>query len=252
MRKEPNIYLIAEVRAMRRKEQARKIVVGYVRVSTAEQGAEGASLAAQRARIIAWASANGARVEAIHEDSGLSGSRADNRPGLERARADACRLRAVLIVYSLSRLARSTKDAILIAEQLAKSGADLVSLSEQIDTTSAAGKMIFRMLAVLAEFERDLVSERTKLALDHLRRSGRRVSGRIPFGFDLRCERLVPNAAEQKSLALIRRLRVEGRSLRAIAAELDRRGISAKRGGSWSAKVLADVLRRRDSLAAVA
>ncbi len=247
------MYLIAvQGRAMRRREPARKIVVGYIRVSTVEQGADGVSLAAQRARIVAWASANDARVEAIHEDSGFSGSRADNRPGLELARADACRLRAVLIVYSLSRLARSTKDAILIAEQLDRSGADLVSLSEQIDTTSAAGKMIFRMLAVLAEFERDLVSERTKLALDHLRRSGRRVSGRIPFGYDLRGDRIVPNVAEQKSLDLIQHLRVEGRSLRAIAAELGRRGISAKRGGSWSAKVIADVIRRRDSLTAVA
>ena len=237
---------------MRCKEPGRKIVAGYIRVSTVEQGTDGVSLAAQRARIVAWATANDAPVEAIHEDSGFSGSRADNRPGLERARPDACRLRAVLIVYSLSRLARSTRDAILIAEQLDRNGADLVSLSEQIDTTSAAGKMIFRMLVVLAEFERDLVSERTRLALDHLRRSGRRVSGSIPFGYDLRGVRLVPNAAEQRSLVLIQRLRVGGQSLRAIAAELERRGISAKRGGSWSAKVIADVIRRRrgDSQAA--
>lgn len=76
----------------------------------------------------------------------------------------------MLVVYSLSRLARSTTDAIAISERLAKSGADLVSLSEWIDTTSASGKMVFRMLAVLAESERDLVSERTKTAMAHLRR----------------------------------------------------------------------------------
>jgi DNA invertase Pin-like site-specific DNA recombinase len=67
--------------------------------------------------------------------------------------AAACERKAALIVYSLSRLARSTKDAIAISERLAKNGADLVSLSERIDTTTAAGKIVFRMLAVLAEFE---------------------------------------------------------------------------------------------------
>ncbi len=57
-----------------------------------------------------------------------------------------------------------------------------MSLSEQIDTTSAAGKMIFRMLAVMAEFERDLVSERTKSALDYKRSNGKKLGGRVPFG----------------------------------------------------------------------
>lgn len=54
--------------------------------------------------------------------------------------------------------------------RLAKNGADLVSLSGRIDTTTAAGKMVFRMLTVLCEFERDQVAERTKCALSHLRK----------------------------------------------------------------------------------
>ncbi|MEE9311133.1 MAG: recombinase family protein [Planctomycetota bacterium] len=82
-------------------------------------------------------------------------------------------------VYSLSRLCRSTKDAINISEQLDKSGADLVSLSERLDTTSASGKMIFRMLAVLSEFERDQISERTKAALAHKKSLGQRVGHRL-------------------------------------------------------------------------
>lgn len=84
------------------------------------------------------------------------------------------------MVYSLSRLARSTKDAIGIAERLDKAGADLVSLSERIDTTSAAGKMGFRMLAVLEEFERNLVSERTTAALTHKASKGERI-GEVPL-----------------------------------------------------------------------
>jgi DNA invertase Pin-like site-specific DNA recombinase len=60
----------------------------------------------------------------------------------------ACNRNAALAVYSLNCLARSTRDAILISERLARNGVDLVSLSERINTTRAAGNMIFRILAV--------------------------------------------------------------------------------------------------------
>ena len=133
--------------------------IGYVRVSTAGQAADGVSMDAQKGRIRAWCDANGYALTDTFTDAGISGKRADNRPGLRRALDAACKCRAALVVYSLSRLARSTRDAIEIAERLDKAGADLVSLTERIDTTTAAGKMVFRMLAVLAEFERDLVSE---------------------------------------------------------------------------------------------
>ena len=121
-------------------------------MSTGGQATEGVSLEAQMAKAQAWAAANGYEVGGIYSDAGISGKRTANRPGLQDALREVCAERGnVLIVYSLSRLARSTKDAIAIAERIEKAGADLVSLTERIDTTSAAGKMVFRMLAVLAE-----------------------------------------------------------------------------------------------------
>ena len=83
----------------------------------------------------------------------------DNRPALQTALEAACREHGALVVYSFSRLARSVKDTLSIADRLDAAGADLVSLSESIDTMSTAGKMVLRMLAVLSEFERDLVVE---------------------------------------------------------------------------------------------
>jgi len=151
-----------------------------------------------------------------------------------------------MIVYSLSRLARSTKDTITIGERLDKAGADLVSLTERIDTTSAAGKMVFRMLAVLNEFERDLVSERTVTAMQHKKQRRERV-GKVPFGCDLAGDRttLVENADEQRVLVLIDELRADGRSLRAIAAELSRRGIATKEGNSeWKHTTIARIVKR--------
>jgi DNA invertase Pin-like site-specific DNA recombinase len=220
--------------------------VGYIRVSTEGQAQEGISLEAQRARIAAWCTANGSTLVEVHVDAGISGGRADNRPALQAALAQACRLKAVIVVYSLSRLARSTKDAIAISERLAKNGADLVSLSERIDTTSASGKMVFRMLAVLAEFERDLVAERTKGALSHLRNQGKRVSGVAPFGFDLTADAksLIPNPDEQAGLALMRSLRAEGLGRRRIAAALATHGIPTKTGAPWSPQAVAQILRR--------
>jgi DNA invertase Pin-like site-specific DNA recombinase len=139
---------------------------GYFRVSTQGQAQDGVSLDAQEAKVRAWTDLNGSAEAIISRDEGLSGKRADNRPGLQEA-LDAVDRGDALIVYSLSRLSRSTKDTLALADTLSKKDADLVSLSEKIDTTTATGKMVFRMLAGLSEFERDQVSDRTRFALAH-------------------------------------------------------------------------------------
>ena len=213
-----------------------KTAVAYVRVSTEDQATEGVSIEAQQAKLAAWCLVNDCELLATHIDAGLSGGRADNRPGLQAAIDQACKSGSVLVVYSLSRLARSTKDTIAIGEQLDKAGADLVSLSEKIDTTSAAGKMVFRMLAVMAEFERDQVSERTSMAMAHKKAKGERV-GTIPYGYNLAADgvNLERNEAEQAVIAMIGELRGRGLSYRAIAAELTAAKILTKAGeAKWS------------------
>lgn len=220
--------------------------IGYIRVSTAGQATDGVSIDVQTARIRAWCEGNGYSLAETFTDAGISGKRTANRPGLRQALDAACKRGAALVVYSLSRLARSTRDAIEIAERLDKAGADLVSLTEKLDTTSAAGKMLFRMLAVLAEFERDLVSERTTAALAHKRQNGERTGG-IPFGWELADDgtMLVAIEAEQAVLAEIRAMRTAGRSYRAIADELTRRGVPTKKGrGRWSYMTVVGIVKR--------
>jgi site-specific DNA recombinase len=208
----------------------------YVRVSTTGQAIDGVSLEAQQAKAEAWAGANGYDVAGRFSDAGISGKKTANRPGLVAALQSVCAERGnVLVVYSLSRLARSTKDAISIAERLEKAGADLVSLTEKIDTTSAAGKMIFRLMAVLAEFERDLVSERTKAALAHKAEKGERI-GEIPYGSRLAADgiRLLPDDKEQATLIDLRTMRERGMSWQKIADALNERGIPTKKGRTWT------------------
>lgn len=223
-----------------------KAAVIYTRVSTQRQADEGLSMDAQTARCRDYCKGLGYEIAGEFEDAGISGGRVSNRPGLQAALALVTETGGVLIAYSLSRLARSTRDALDIAERLDKAGADLISLSESIDTTNAAGKMVFRMLAVLAEFERDLISERTKTALSYKRANGYKTGGPVPFGYDADSTgKLSKNLDEQKAIKLIHKLRGEGLSLRAIAAELQKRGILTRTGRvKWQASAINEILKR--------
>lgn len=219
---------------------------GYIRVSTDRQATEGVSLEAQRARIEAYCAAHGFELAGLEIDAGLSGKRADNRPGLQGVLEAVTEAGGVLVVYSLSRLARSTRDTLEIAARLEKAGADLVSLSESIDTTNAAGRMMFRLLAVLAEFERDLAAERTRCALASKRARGEKTGGKVPFGYQLGLDgvHLVENADERAILERILEVRRGGLSYRAIGAQLEAQGIRARAGGAWHPQVLRDICAR--------
>lgn len=215
--------------------------VGYIRVSTVGQVADGVSLEMQRAKLDAWASLHDAELVAVFADEGLSGKSAD-RPGLVAAIAAAKRERAALVIYSLSRLSRSTLDTLRIAGDLERGGCDLVSLQEQLDTTTPAGRVIFRVLAAFAEFEREQLGERTRQAMQHLRSQGR-VVGAIPHGYRRDGERIVPQEQEQRILQLAADLRGQGMTLRAIADELTARGAFNRAGRRFHPESVRAMLR---------
>lgn len=210
-------------------------VIGYVRVSTEGQATDGVSLDAQQAKIAAWASLNDYEVGEIFIDAGLSGKNC-NRPGLQSA-LSACKKGDALVVYSLSRLSRSVRDTMDISDRLAKTGADLVSLNEKIDTTSAAGKMYFRLMAVLNEFERDQISERTKSAMQYKITKGES-TGKVKFGFKLDSDgtTLIEDEDEQRVIEAILSMRDAGLSLRKIVIELERKGFQSRTGQPYQLK----------------
>ena len=216
----------------------------YVRVSTPGQAQEGVSLEAQQERIRAWCQAQGHELAATETDAGLSGGRADNRPALSRALESVCKARGILVVYSLSRLARSTRDALDIAERLHKAGANLVSLSESIDTTTAMGRFFFTVLAALAALERDLISERTSMAMRHIASNGGYTGGEFPYG-KARNEAgdLCQHQDEQRVIGMIRRLHAGGQGPASIARTLNGAMVPC-RGSAWHAKSVARILRR--------
>ena len=220
-----------------------KQAIGYIRVSTEQQANEGVSLDAQRARIVKWCADNGYELVNVFVDAGISGKSMEKRPGLQDA-MKSLKKGMALVSYSLSRLARSTKDALSIGETVAKRKADMVSLSEQIDTTTAAGKMMFQMLAVLAEFERNLVSERTTNALQHKKRTGQKYTNITPYGFEAIEGRLVQVQAEAAIVAEIQAARAGGNILQSIADNLNGRGIPTKTGKTWQPATIHLLLKR--------
>ncbi len=224
-----------------------RVAVAYTRVSTVGQVNEGVSLEAQHERIRAYCAASGWALSDgdFFTDAGISGKRMGNRPGLRSALDRSCEAAAVLVVYSISRLARSVRDTLDIAERLSKSGADLAAVADQIDTSSASGKMIFRILAVIAEFERDIISERTKAALHH-KRAQRQVIGQVPYGRRIGGDGLVEvDEAEVKLIGFIDSMRRSGCSLRTIAKLLTSRGDRTKNGSpAWSHTSVDDILKR--------
>ncbi|WP_144466982.1 recombinase family protein [Bacillus toyonensis] len=135
--------------------------LGYARVSTLEQ-----SLELQKDALLKV----GVELEYIYEDK-VSGTKGD-RPKLAELLKYA-RKGDQIVVYKLDRLSRSTKHLIELSEELEAKGIELISIQDKIDTTTAIGKAMFRMLAVLSEMERDIISERTKAGLESARARGR-------------------------------------------------------------------------------
>lgn len=143
-------------------------VVGYARVSTDDQ-----NLDMQQQAIERYASEKGAALVFYGEKIS---SRKDERVELSNA-IKAATEGDVFVVYKLDRLARSTKELYELTEQFQKKGVYFVSLSDSFDTTTPTGRAMFGMLAVFAEFERDIIQQRTKAGLEAAKKRGR-VGGR--------------------------------------------------------------------------
>jgi site-specific DNA recombinase len=217
--------------------------VGYVRVSTDKQAGAGISLDAQTARIRAMATVQDAELLEVIVDAGES-AKSLNRPGMARllSMIDAREVQTV-IVAKLDRLTRSVRDLTDLLERFERKGVALVSVSESLDTGTAAGRLVLNVMMSVAQWEREAIGERTRDAMRHKKSNGQRV-GTVPFGSQLAADgrTLEPNAIEQRALAIVRELRTAGLTLQQIAAELNRQGKQTRRGGAWRHQYVARLL----------
>jgi len=173
----------------------------YGRISTSNHGQD---IGLQTRELRQLCEARGWEVSGEYLDEGISGAK-DSRPELNRLMADAHKRRFdAVIVWKFDRFARSVSHLLRALETFNALGIAFVSLSEQVDTTTPAGRMIFTVLGAVAELERSLIAERVRAGLRNARAKGKRL-GRPPVSVDT---------------ARIASLRASGQSWPQIAREL--------------------------------
>lgn len=209
--------------------------VAYVRVSTGLQADVGLSLESQEDRLRAYAGLYDLELVEVIVDAGES-AKSLNRPGLTRALAMLKSGQAdALVVVKLDRLTRSVRDlGELVDRYFANGKAALLSVSEQIDTRSAAGRLVLNLLASVSQWEREAIGERTAAVMQHMAKTGQYTGGRAPYGFRVEAGRLVRVEAEQEVLAAAREAKAGGLSLRAIARVLEQRGFLSRVGKTFA------------------
>jgi DNA invertase Pin-like site-specific DNA recombinase len=185
----------------------------YARVSTANNGQDPST---QTGELREYCERRGWQLAAEYVDLGISGAK-EKHPELDRLMADAHRRRFdAVVVWKFDRFARSVSHLLRALETFKALGIEFVSLSEQVDTSTPTGKMVFTVLGAVAELERSLIVERVRAGLRNAKAKGKHL-GRPRTNVDL---------------ARIGSLRSEGRSWASIATEMgigegtDRRAIT--------------------------
>ena len=149
----------------------------------------------------------------------------------------------VVIVAKLDRLTRSVRDLGELLERFERRNVSLVSVAESLDTGTAAGRLVLNVMASVSQWEREVIGERTREALAHKKAQGQRI-GTVPFGYALGDDgrTLVQRPEEQATVILLREYRAAGFSLRAIATELNRRGLRTRSGVAWRHEYVRNLL----------
>ncbi len=204
-------------------------VVIYIRVSTDEQAIDGYSIRGQKTQLIEYCRLHGYEIVYIYIDDGYS-AKNTKRPQLQQLLEDAKAGKFdAILVYKLDRFSRSVRDLYELLEQLKIYSVGFMSKQEKFDTTTAIGKLFFGFLAILAEFERDLISERVRMGQEQKVREGKRPGAKHPLGYD---KNGVQIPEEVEDLRLVRDLYMNGLSYQAVAVQMQGK---LRRGYEWTA-----------------
>ena len=208
-----------------------RAVIGYVRVSTAEQADSGAGLAAQEKLIRSECDRRGLELAQIYSDAGVSGKTLD-RPALADALAELDAGRATaLVVAKVDRLSRSVQHFASLLERASRSDWAVVALDLGVDMTTPSGEMLAHVIASVAQYERRLIGQRTRDALAVRKAAGSRLG---------RPRRLDPATAD-----LVRELRGNGSTLQSVADQLNAQGKTTATGRTWTLGMVRKVLAQQ-------
>ena len=199
------------------------IAYGYIRVSTTGQDANGSSLASQRLAIEEECERRGWDLQEVFFDV-ASGGKRNGRPGLADALEATSRAHGALVVAKLDRLSRSLVDFATVLERSRKEGWSLVALDLQVDTSSPHGEFFASIMASMAQWERRMISQRTKEGLAQKKLEGVRI-GR-------------PRTLDETTRQRILFERALGRPYLKIAQGLERDAVPTAQGGRWQSNTV--------------
>lgn len=171
----------------------------YIRVSTQDQAQHGFSLDAQQDSLINYAKALGYEIFKIYRDEGKSAKDLKRPEMIELLKDAESRKFQAIFIYKLDRFSRSLKDLILTIDKLKELGIDFISLQDKIETASASGKLMFQIIGAFAEFERNIIGDRTKFGMERKAKEGGFIT-KAPKGYKLLNKQLLVNTEEAEKV----------------------------------------------------
>src|SRR5687767_10059744 len=216
-------------------------VIAYIRVSTDEQTL---SVEAQEEALRGWCQVQGVALVDVYTDVGISGGvPLEKRPGLLAALSVLSKGSALLVLRR-DRLARDTLTAAIAERMAQKAGASILSVTGAGEGEGPEAQLMRTIIDAFAQYERALITVRTKTARQRMRAKGERI-GAIPYGYQLAADgvHFIEAPSEQAVIAIVRRLCAGGLSYRAIAAELNQRGLTNRAGGRFMATQVVHILK---------
>lgn len=225
-----------------------QLAIGYVRVSTGKQAAQGHSLAAQQQAIIDYCARSGLELAAVFvEEAESAKTPLANRPEGARLLVELAKGKAYhLVTYSITRLFRNLLDCLQHLEQFDKQHITLHFIDKSLRTDGATGRAMLYILGMLAEMEREQISERTAFVAQNRRREGKKYTGSRPYGWQFVGKDMVADEREQRLLTMFRRIQDRyDVSYNTMAVKANRRGIPGPRGGTWSRQTMQRIIEDR-------
>lgn len=220
---------------------------GYIRVSTNYQVDDGLSLEFQEKEIRDYAKSNKLELVKIYSDKGKSGRQIKGRKQLEEV-LEIMKTGEILLLYSLSRLARNSRECKNILYEIDKKGCSFVSIKQKLETVTPIGKAMVGMTAVFDELESDIISERVKDGMKMKKEKGEFCGGRISYGWKLSNGKgtdLIEVPEEQEVIRKIKEMKQDRDTVKNIIKYLEDNNIPPpKTSKKWHTSTIYGIVNR--------